>query len=183
MGAVAHEMCHAVVVELGRTLFRSVALAAIPTQLATVGIFLFVAVHALDLAELVASVDVTAFALGGLVLAFQRELLAVLPVETQVLEVLGRNVAFDAFIAKLSLVFVFVLVAVDTVDLVGAVDFVGVTVHTLRAHLGLGVETKQCEARILVVGEGPRARATFHVAASAGLVRKLSLVYAFVLVT
>jgi len=51
-------------------------------------------------------------------------------------------------------VFVLVLVTVDTGELVGAVDFVLVTVRALAAHLGLGVETDEGKARVLVVGEG-----------------------------
>jgi len=58
-----------------------------------------------------------------------------------------------------------------------------VTVGALAAHLGLVVEADEREARIFVVGEGPRARAALHVATSAPLVRELALVHAPVLVT
>jgi hypothetical protein len=92
MGAVAHEMGHLVVVELGRSLFRPVALAAVSAQLAAMWISLLVAVHTCDVAQFVATVDVAGFALGSLVQALQRELLAVLPHQPQVFEVLGRRV-------------------------------------------------------------------------------------------
>lgn len=183
MGAVAHEMGHLVVVELGRSLFWSVALAAVPAQLAAMRVILFVAVHAGDVAQFVAPVDVAPLALGGLVQAFQRESFAVFPDEAQVFEMLGGRVTLGAVVAELSVVFVLVFVTVDTGQLVGAVDLVLVTVGALAAHLGLVVEADEREARILVVGEGPRARAAFHVAARTRLVRELPFVYPAVLVT
>ncbi len=183
MGAVAHEMGHLVVVELGRSLFRPVTLAAVPAQLAAMRVILFVAVHAGDVAQFVAPVDVAPFALCGLMQAFQRESLAVFPDEAQVFEMLGGRVTLGAVVAELPVVFVFFFVTVDTGQLVGAVDLVLVTVGALAAHLGLVVEADEREARIFVVGEGPRARAALHVATSARLVRELALVHAPVLVT
>jgi hypothetical protein len=183
MRAVADEGRHRVVLELGRSLFRSVALAAVSAELAPVRLSLFVAVYARDFSQFVAAVDMARLALGVLMQTFQREALVVLPNQPQVFEMLGRRVTLGTVVAELSFVFVFVFVTVDTGELVGAVDFVLVTIRALAAHLGLGVKADEREARILVVGESPRARAAFHVATSARLVRELPLVYPTVLVT
>ena len=183
MCAVADEGRHRVVLELGRSLFRSVALAAVSAELAPVRLSLLVAVHARDFSQLVATVDVARLALGSLVQTFQRKALVVIPNQPQIFEMLGGRVTLGTVVAELSLVFVLVLVTVDTGELVGAVDFVLVTVRALAAHLGLGVEADEREARILVVGEGPRARAAFHVATRTRLVRELPFVYPAVLVT
>jgi hypothetical protein len=182
MRTVADKSRHGVVLELGRSLFWSVALVTVPAELAAMRLSLRMTVHALDLAQLVATVDVAGLALGGLVQTFEWELL-VLPDETQVLEMLGRRVAFATVTAKLPIVFVFVFVTVETGELVGAVDPVLVAVLALAAHLGLGVKANQGEAGILVVTKGPRARAAFHVATGARLVGELPLVCGPMLVT
>ena len=183
MRAVANKSCHRVVLELGRSLFRSVALATISAELAPVRLSLLVAAHARNFCKLVAIVDVARLALGGLVRTFQREPFAVLPDQPQVFEMLGRRVTLGTVVAKLSFVLVFLFVTVDTGELVGAVDPVLVAVLALAAHLGLGVEADEREARILVVGEGSGARPAFHVATSARLVGELPLVRPPVLVT
>jgi hypothetical protein len=113
MRTVADKSRHGVVLELWRSLFWSVALVTVPAKLAAVRLSLRVTVHALDLAQLVATVDVAGLALGSLVQTFEWELL-VLPDETQVLEMLGRRVALATVTAKLPLVFVFVFVTVET---------------------------------------------------------------------
>ena len=93
MRTVANEMRHRVVLELGRPLLWHVALGTISAELASVWIPLLVAVHALDLAKLVAMVDVACLALGLLVQALEYELL-VLERRTQLFEVLGNLMAF-----------------------------------------------------------------------------------------
>ncbi len=97
--AVADEGRHRVVLELGRSLFRPVTLAAVPAQLAAVRFSLLVAGYARDFSQFVTTVDVAGFALRGLVQTLQREPLAVLPDQPQVFEMLGRRVTLGAVVA------------------------------------------------------------------------------------
>jgi hypothetical protein len=76
---------------------------------------------------------------------------------------------------------VFVLVAVDTSRLAGSVDLARVAANTFRLGSEICVKSQQRKAGVVVVVKGFGPLASLHVTSLTGLVRKLPLVGAAVL--
>ena len=116
----APEAGHGVVVELGRTLGRGMALATVSSEFPLMAIVLQVAVDALMLADLVPPVGMAGGAGDGSVLAFERE-----PAVREILgarrrEPLQGRVASPTVFSEAALVLVFV--AADAGELARSVD-------------------------------------------------------------
>ncbi len=181
MRARARKTGHALVVELGGSFSRDMALAAVSAEPILVRLVLLVAVITGMLADLVAALSMAGAASELPVLALEAE-----PRMGKVsgpggVEAQDRRMATAALPAELASVLV--LVTIHAIALAGTVDSAGVTARTLGASLQLFVKTEQRKTGVPVVIERLAALAAFDMASRAWLVRKLISVRVAMLVT
>jgi hypothetical protein len=126
------------VVERLRAFLGTVAYFAVLSEFSLVLVVLGMAIVTAALAELVLTIDVARHARNGRVLALQRKLRMIEVFAARSVEVQRGSVAFGTIRTKLPLVLV--VVAIDAVELVGAVDAPGMAALAVIFELWLRVE-------------------------------------------